>query len=1579
MKKLMKIGIRAGLLSLFALFVGTTYAAVPTITSVTPPSNGWYEANTPDSLTFTVNFSENVNVSGGPASLTLDVGGASRSATCQTAVSNVGSITCSYTVTAGDTDYDGIGITASLVLNGASITSVSTADVLSPLTFVAPNLTGVTVDTTGPTGTIANGSGDPTNDDTPTLNLTIADTGVGTAGAQMRFSCDNATWTSYVAYAATYSSFDINSGSNGCATADGPHTVYVQFQDSLQNVSASTYNTGAFTLDTTGPVVTITAPAVNSWTNGTQTFTYTANDATGTVTAEEAQIGGSAFVAVTSGDAFSTVSGWGAAAEGLFTLSVRATDDSGNTTTATRTFQKDTVAPVLTEVTPILGPEGGFYAANAPYTNVTTPSYTFNSSDAGSGSATIAYAGGCTATGTATNGNNTITMNALTEGQYTCTVAVTDAAGNQSLTLGINSTLPAPYTNWFVVDTTSPTIPQVVIRTIHTAPPTDPTGDLTYLTPSLTNPDPGPDPNPGTPDYYAQQGDTVYVCFNEADNFLAAPTAVPLVQVTGDIMGRSGVFTYGPVTGPCFDEGFDWELALTGNGTDPEGLIAWALTMNDQAGNGVTPVATTDSSIATYDRSAPVINDVRIYAVSDDNSAYLGDFPTMYGNDGDAFYLYFEVTDAITEILRDGNGEIIAHLFPGLPEETPLNFEYDAVNTRWQVSNDNQAGYVAVTADGSGNNYMVPNIANWAEGQVTFQIRIIDQAGNELAPPITQNSTTAFDNSSVIYDQTRPLLPNPANVVDLNGRATTRLKVRADAMVSWTGAVDPDTGTSDLTSISGHDSTGTSSHDGQTSGIWKYKMLETNNFDADDPDSITKGVAPYPYVIDYDNTHDHFDEIRAAHGGIYGFSRDAYGPTNANDEPYREIHSGTDSEGRALDCLNVGTPTCSCGALQTHPGENFHIYPQDTNPNATSGTYPATYTRQDAITGFDYLAQVGIGGLGSGVAIDYDNGGYSDANLAFNRQRRGAIVTDVTNTGAGTFDGRYTQLDPWVTYGPGAIPPRENDLFNDRYFPYRFNMVAVDKAGNHSCGYEVIDDPATNPGGPYVRINNAYCSSEDSTLGEGLGLDWRGMPIYEQPYTVGISGQVVNNLGEPVIGAMACAVSRDNRDDGPAPANIREFCDAPYETCCDVVDNTGHYGIPVNRDQYYNVTFYKPGFYFQKKDDDLIANQCGIYNDLVLNSILNIFDSVHEWGHIANQPVRIGSSALFMVGDLPVETYIDVWSLTGNIQVEQSGDDPDCATIRSIGRIFRVHTNNPNLTFTNIYGTDDIQSQVYSVTGNIDPEGDHRNTFRVCGLGTVHVTGSIDGSEQFNDPFETVTNGQATAFSSGASRTGVNWIPSTGEGDSFRSGRLRGDLGDIHDLALDANSSEYYHELNNLSQEIPGAIKTCVNRNGYEYFCGYIPGRIGLDDYKYAASKRNPLAADVEDLKSAYAGNGAERRQEAWERWGDTPNMQLEHAKQKFEKREELMNGRPASVAILEEYSLADTIMNNRNRKYQQKQKPDMWERHPDIEREESEIVENDMMESMQRLKDFYERVWEERQIEAAKKQDKYFFFPGME
>jgi len=101
----------------------------------------------------------------------------------------------------------------------------------------------------------------------------------------------------------------------------------------------------------------------------------------------------------------------------------------------------DTTPPVIVEVTPITTP-----------TTVTTPYYTFSSSEAG----TITYGGSCATAGSATTnaivGHNLIIFNTLSSGTYSdCTITVTDSAGNASNAIAITSftvqtisTLPAP-------------------------------------------------------------------------------------------------------------------------------------------------------------------------------------------------------------------------------------------------------------------------------------------------------------------------------------------------------------------------------------------------------------------------------------------------------------------------------------------------------------------------------------------------------------------------------------------------------------------------------------------------------------------------------------------------------------------------------------------------------------------------------------------------------------------------------------------------------------------------------------------------------------------------------------------------------------------------------------------------------------------------------------------------------------------------------------------------------------------------------------------------------------------------------
>ena len=83
-------------------------------------------------------------------------------------------------------------------------------------------------------------------------------------------------------------------------------------------------------------------------------------------------------------------------------------------------------------------------------TNDNTPNYTFSSTETG----TISYGGSCSSSNTiAISGNNTITLDYLSEGTYSdCIIAVSGTTGNLSNILTITS---------FIVDTTAPTVSSI--------------------------------------------------------------------------------------------------------------------------------------------------------------------------------------------------------------------------------------------------------------------------------------------------------------------------------------------------------------------------------------------------------------------------------------------------------------------------------------------------------------------------------------------------------------------------------------------------------------------------------------------------------------------------------------------------------------------------------------------------------------------------------------------------------------------------------------------------------------------------------------------------------------------------------------------------------------------------------------------------------------------------------------------------------------------------------------------------------------------------------------------------------------
>ena len=199
------------------------------------------------------------------------------------------------------------------------------------------------------------------------------------------------------------------------------------------------------TLDTTAPdgySVAIDTDPVNNTNETNFTFTFSGAEVGATYNYSIDDTNGGTSAVTGSGTistATDVISGINISSldDDTLTLTVSLTDEAGNVGgNITDSVIKDTVAPVVSEITPV--------AVNI---NDLTPDYTFNSTEAG----TITYGGSCSsATVVAISGDNAITFNTLSETLHNdCTVSVTDATGNVSNVLDISD---------FTVDVTAPTV-----------------------------------------------------------------------------------------------------------------------------------------------------------------------------------------------------------------------------------------------------------------------------------------------------------------------------------------------------------------------------------------------------------------------------------------------------------------------------------------------------------------------------------------------------------------------------------------------------------------------------------------------------------------------------------------------------------------------------------------------------------------------------------------------------------------------------------------------------------------------------------------------------------------------------------------------------------------------------------------------------------------------------------------------------------------------------------------------------------------------------------------------------------------
>ncbi|SEL60939.1 gliding motility-associated C-terminal domain-containing protein [Chitinophaga rupis] len=238
-------------------------ATAPVVTTVAVPPNGYYK--TGGILNFTINFSENVTVTGTPQ-LSMVIGSTIRYANYISG-SGTGALVFRYTVQNGEEDMNGITL-GTLQLNGGTIKDAATNDAVLTLNGV-PSTTNVRVHTAVPSVTLTTAA--PALVNAPfTITATFSESMAGVALAD--FTVTNGTVSSLSGTANTVFTLTVT------PTADGPVSITFPANKALNvagtNNTAS--NTLSFTYDGTAPVITAVSVPPNGYYNATGVLSFTA-------------------------------------------------------------------------------------------------------------------------------------------------------------------------------------------------------------------------------------------------------------------------------------------------------------------------------------------------------------------------------------------------------------------------------------------------------------------------------------------------------------------------------------------------------------------------------------------------------------------------------------------------------------------------------------------------------------------------------------------------------------------------------------------------------------------------------------------------------------------------------------------------------------------------------------------------------------------------------------------------------------------------------------------------------------------------------------------------------------------------------------------------------------------------------------------------------------------------------------------------------------------------------------------------------------------------------------------------------
>ena len=319
---------------------GTLDITSPAVTAVAYGTNdGTLKAG--ETVTLAVTFSENVTVAGGTPSLLLDTGGTAT----LSGGSGTNQLSFTYTVAGGQNSAD-LEVSA-FNLNGATVKDAQGNDadttgavtnpdgilVVDTMPLNAPTISQVTDDVSPVMRTVA--SGGSTNDNTPTVRVSLSDTGASAGNSVQLFN-----GTTALGAAVTLTSSDITAGFTEItpsALSDGSYAFNAKITDTVGNTSApsTVFNV---TVDTAAPtaLVSITAIADDTGTPGD----FTTSDTSLTVSGTNGALGGGEKVQVSSdggstwADAIVSTTTWSyvdpVTHSSNFTYQARVVDGAGN-------------------------------------------------------------------------------------------------------------------------------------------------------------------------------------------------------------------------------------------------------------------------------------------------------------------------------------------------------------------------------------------------------------------------------------------------------------------------------------------------------------------------------------------------------------------------------------------------------------------------------------------------------------------------------------------------------------------------------------------------------------------------------------------------------------------------------------------------------------------------------------------------------------------------------------------------------------------------------------------------------------------------------------------------------------------------------------------------------------------------------------------------------------------------------------------------------------------------------------------------------------------------------------------------